>query len=137
MLLDVTLCTLAFVVDVEAWVGIDLHEPGVELLIYENVQSQDLKAARVFIVIWRNEAVICVLEIGLKSDNSLCGELFNLLLEDGDIFAAHFEFLVEVGEELLACIRVQVCVVLPGDLELFRLLVQTVVSQMHVQILHV
>jgi len=137
VLLDVALGRLTLVVHIEARVGVDLHEPGVELLVDEDVQAQNLEAARVFVVIGRDEAVVGVLEVGLERNYGLGGELLDLLLEHGDVLAAHLELLVQVGEQLLAGVRIQICVVLPSDLELLRLLVQTVVGQVHVQVLHV
>jgi hypothetical protein len=123
VLLDVALGWLTLVVHIEARVGVDLHEPGVELLVDEDVQAQNLEAARVFVVVGRDEAVVGVLEVGLERNYGLGGELLDLLLEHGDVLAAHLELLVQVGEQLLAGVRIQICVVLPSDLELLRLLV--------------
>ena len=81
---------MTFIVDIKTWIGIHLHEPGVEFLVDKDVETQNLKAARVVVVIGGNEAMIGIFQIRFQCNDCFCGEILDLLLKHSNVFAPNF-----------------------------------------------
>jgi hypothetical protein len=77
LLLDFTVAALFFIENIQGGVCIDLHEPTLVILINKHIEAQNLKTARILVIL-RYKRVVGALEVGLKCDHCLDGHLIYL-----------------------------------------------------------
>jgi len=134
-LLDVTIGQLLVRVHIKRGVGVHLEQPGVQIFVDQDVQAQDLEAARVRVV-GANETVISVLQVRLEGDDRLLSDVPDLLQQVARVFALVLQRLEDGSKQLLRRFII-VLKLLARGLETVGVLIQREVGQVHVQVLDV
>ena len=135
-MLDVSVREHLVVVNIEGWVGIDLHEPHEPVLVYQDIKTKYLEAARVRVVS-ADEAVVSIFQVRFQGDHRLGCQLFNLPLDVADVTATRGQLFVDIRKQLL---RRVVCSIHERGVRLFefvRVLVEGVVGQVHEEVTQV
>ena len=84
-----------------------------------------------------HEAVVSIFEVGLESDNGFCCQLFNLSLDVANVSAPCSQLFVYVRQQLLRRVVIAAHKGRVRLLELFGILVERVVGQVHVEVAQV
>lgn len=134
-LLDISIWQLLVGVDVEGGIGIDLEQPGIHVLIDEDVQTQDLETARI-VVVGADEAVVGILQIGLQRNYGFLGHLLDLPEQVVCVHASAGHGAHHRSKQLFARLVI-VLELLSRGLELLAILVEREVSEVHVEVLDV